>query len=88
MIVLDTNVLSEPLKPQPSAAVLDWLDAQAPGTLYLSAITVAELLAGICVDEHGVGQAALRRAFRQPLRQRRQPVTAAAMRPHDPHALG
>ena len=36
MIVLDTNVLSEPLKPKPNPAVLNWLDAQAPGTLYLT----------------------------------------------------
>ena len=44
MIILDTNVVSEPLKPAPSQAVLDW---QAPETLYLTAGSVAELLAGI-----------------------------------------
>jgi toxin FitB len=47
MIILDTNVVSEPLKPAPAQAVLDWLDRQAPETLYLSAISLAELLAGI-----------------------------------------
>ncbi len=47
MIVLDTNVVSEPLKPQPEPTVLDWLNEQAPETLYLSTISVAELLAGI-----------------------------------------
>ncbi len=47
MIILDTNVVSEPLKPAPAAAVLAWLDAQAPTTLYLTSITVAELLAGV-----------------------------------------
>ena len=47
MIILDTNVVSEPLKPAPSAAVLDWLDRQAPETLYLTAVSLAELLAGI-----------------------------------------
>lgn len=47
MILLDTNVVSEPMKPAPNAAVLRWLDAQVPGTLYLSAISQAELLAGI-----------------------------------------
>jgi len=47
MIILDTNVVSEPLKPAPEPAVLDWLNRQAPQTLYLTTITVAELLAGI-----------------------------------------
>lgn len=36
MIVLDTDVVSETLKLQPSLAVLAWLDAQLAETLYLS----------------------------------------------------
>ncbi len=47
MIILDTNVVSEPLKPEPEPAVLAWLDDQAAQTLYLTSITLAELLAGI-----------------------------------------
>jgi predicted nucleic acid-binding protein len=47
VIVLDTNVVSEPLKPEPDAGVLAWLDAQAPASLYLTSISVAELLAGV-----------------------------------------
>lgn len=47
MIVVDTNVVSEPLRPAPDDRVLAWLDEQAPETLYLTAITVAELLAGV-----------------------------------------
>ena len=47
MILLDTNVLSEPLRPAPDARVVAWIDAQALATLYLSAITVAELRAGV-----------------------------------------
>ena len=47
MIILDTNVVSEPLKPKPDETMLEWLDAQVPETLYLTSITVAELLAGI-----------------------------------------
>jgi len=47
MIVLDTNVISEPWKSVPSPQVLCWLDAQAVETLYLSAVTVAELRYGI-----------------------------------------
>jgi hypothetical protein len=45
VIILDTNVVSEPLRPAPEPAVLAWLDAQAPATLYLTSITLAELLA-------------------------------------------
>ena len=47
MIVLDTNVVSEPLKPAPNPAVLDWLNAQEPQTLFLTAVNLAELLAGV-----------------------------------------
>ena len=47
MIVLDTNVVSEAMKPQPDPAVRAWLNAQAAQTLYLSSVTLAELLFGI-----------------------------------------
>ncbi len=47
MILLDTNVISEPLRRTPEARVIDWLDAQSLETLYLSAITVAELRFGV-----------------------------------------
>jgi predicted nucleic acid-binding protein len=47
MIVLDTNVVSEAMKPEPDPTVRDWLDEQAAETLYISSVTVAELLFGI-----------------------------------------
>jgi len=47
MILLDTNVVSEAMKAQPSPAVQAWLDEQAAETLYLSSVTLAELLFGI-----------------------------------------
>jgi toxin FitB len=47
MIVLDTNVVSEAMKAAPNPAVLAWLDEQAAETLYLSSVTLAELLFGI-----------------------------------------
>ena len=47
MIVLDTNVVSEAMKPEPHPAVRAWLNDQASETLYLSSVTVAELLFGI-----------------------------------------
>ncbi len=47
MIILDTNVLSETQRPNPDPKVLAWLDAQAPTSLYLTAITVGELMFGV-----------------------------------------
>ena len=49
MILLDTNVVSEPLRPTPDPRVVAWIDAQALETLFLSAITVAELRAGVAM---------------------------------------
>ena len=43
MIVVDTNVTSESMSKTPEPRVADWLDAQALESLYLSAISVAEL---------------------------------------------
>ena len=47
MIILDTNVVSEAMKPDPHPGVRAWLNAQAAETLYLSSVTLAELLFGI-----------------------------------------
>jgi toxin FitB len=49
MIVLDTNVVSEAMKPEPHPAVRAWLNDQAAETLYLSSVTLAELLFGVAV---------------------------------------
>lgn len=46
MIVLDTNVVSEVLKPQPHAAVVAWLESLTDDVA-ITAITLAELLAGL-----------------------------------------
>ncbi|MGJ3264152.1 MAG: type II toxin-antitoxin system VapC family toxin [Salinarimonas sp.] len=47
MVLLDTNVVSEAVKPEPHPSVRAWLDAQSAETLFLASITVAELLFGI-----------------------------------------
>jgi predicted nucleic acid-binding protein len=49
MIILDTNVISEPLKPRADPAVVRWLDAQDSDTLYLTAVNLAEVLIGIAL---------------------------------------
>jgi len=53
MILLDTNVVSEPMQRAPNARVMDWIDAQAIETLFLSAVTVAELRFGVAVLADG-----------------------------------
>jgi predicted nucleic acid-binding protein len=45
--ILDTNVISELVAPQPDANVLHWIDRVDPQTIYLSVITVGELKKGI-----------------------------------------
>ena len=47
MILLDTNVLSELMRAKPAPEVVAWIDAQPTSQLYISAITVAEILYGI-----------------------------------------
>ena len=59
MIILDTNVISESLRPRCSDAVTAWLDAQAAESLYLTAINAAELWAGIAVMPEGNRKTAL-----------------------------
>lgn len=59
MIVLDTNVISESLRPRCSEAVTAWLDAQAAESLYVTAINAAELWAGIAVMPDGARKAML-----------------------------
>jgi predicted nucleic acid-binding protein len=59
MILLDTNVISEPVRPVPEARVMAWIDAQPLETLYLSTITVAELRAGVALLPAGRRRIAL-----------------------------
>ena len=53
MIVIDTNVISELWKIEPNSNVLAWMDAQTIETLYLSAVTVAELRYGLAAMPEG-----------------------------------
>ena len=60
MIILDTNVVSEPLKPNANPAVVAWIDAQVVETLYLSTVSVTELRYGIAVLPEGKKKKSLR----------------------------
>ena len=63
MILLDTNVVSEAMKPATHPAVQAWLNEQAIETLYLSSMTLAELLFGIGVLPAGKRQSRLTQAL-------------------------
>jgi len=47
VIILDTNILSELMRPDGSPAVVEWLDAQPAADLAVTAITVAEVFHGV-----------------------------------------
>ena len=65
MILLDTNVISEPWKPLPDPRVLAWIDAQVIETLFLSAVTIAELRFGIGVMPAGRRRSVLHERLEQ-----------------------
>lgn len=64
MIILDTNVISEAMKPEPSVPVQAWLNDQAVETLYLSSVTMAELLFGIAALPSGKRKEMLEQALK------------------------
>jgi toxin FitB len=80
VILLDTNVVSEPLRPSPDTRVIGWIDAQALETLFLSAITVAELRAGVALLPAGKRRAGLQES----LETRVLPLFAGRVLPFDP----
>ena len=79
MILLDTNVVSEPLRPAPDTRVVEWSDAQALETLFLSAITVAELRAGVALLPAGKRRSGLQES----LETRVLPLFAGRVLPFD-----
>ena len=53
MFLLDTNVLSELMRPAPNSTVVDWLDQHPGSSLFISAITRAEIELGIALLPEG-----------------------------------
>jgi len=82
MIVLDTNVVSETMRPVPNAAVVAWLNGQDIQTLYMTAVSLAELRFGIARLDEGRTKADLAGRLNLMLEQifqgRILPFTAAA----------
>jgi toxin FitB len=59
VILLDTNVVSEPMRSKPDRSVLAWLDAQSVESLYLATVSLSELLLGIASLPAGKRRSAL-----------------------------
>jgi len=59
LILLDTNVISEPLRVAPDARVIQWLDDQPLETVFISVVTVAELRYGVARLPNGRRRRAL-----------------------------
>lgn len=78
MILLDTNVVSAAMTREPHPRVREWLDAQSAETMFLSSITIAELLFGVGAMPDGKRKIALAAALDDVLH-----VSAARILPFD-----
>ncbi len=67
MIVLDTNVLSEPLRPRPSDAVMTWSASVVNEHVCTTAVTVGELMYGVAKLPEGKRKARLSSGVRAAL---------------------
>ncbi|RNI22855.1 type II toxin-antitoxin system VapC family toxin [Flexivirga caeni] len=68
MIILDTNVVSELMRAHPQQCVIDWTDRQAPETLYLTTLNLAEIRFGIAALPRGARRTRLAAAFENGIR--------------------
>lgn len=86
MIVLDTNVVSELMRPTPDEAVRGWIAAQPASSLYITSITQAEILHGLALLASGKRRDALEGAaeamFRDDFAGRILPFGSDAARPY------
>ena len=53
MIIVDTNILSELMKPEPSVRIIEWMDSVKSLELVITSVTVAEVLYGIAALSEG-----------------------------------
>lgn len=63
MFLIDTNVISELMRATPAPSVLNWFSTQDPATLYLSAVTEAELRTGVAILPAGQRREGLKAAL-------------------------
>ena len=63
MIVLDTNVISALMLRDPDKKVIDWLDDQAPESIWTTSISIFEIRFGLEILEDGIKKQNLKDAF-------------------------
>ena len=84
MFVIDTNVASELMRPQPMPAVATWFEEREAGDIYLTAVSEAELLYGVAIMPTGRRrtevEAAMARWLDLGFRERILPFDSAAAR--------
>lgn len=64
--LLDTNIISNIVKPQPSGSLMDWMDAQQDENLLVASLTIAEIRRGILEKPRGRKRDALEGWFAGP----------------------
>jgi len=69
MILLDTNIISEMMKPIPNARVINWIDQQNVTQLFITAITIAEISYGLNVLPKGNRRSVLENAFNKAIKE-------------------
>ncbi len=64
--LLDTNIISNVIKPQPSGSLLAWMGAQKDDDLFIASLTVAEIRRGILEKPKGKKRSSLETWFTGP----------------------
>jgi hypothetical protein len=64
--LLDTNIISDITKPSPSESLVTWMASQTDGDLFISSLTVAEILRGVLEIPSGRKRSELERWFSGP----------------------
>lgn len=65
MRLIDTNIISEMMKPEPTTKVIEWIDAQDVMQLHIAATTIAEITYGLQVLADGKRRHFLEQAFKK-----------------------
>jgi toxin FitB len=64
--LLDTNIISNVIKPNPSAALVTWMAQQVDGNLFVSAMTIGEIQRGLLEKPKGKKRSLLETWFNGP----------------------
>lgn len=69
MMLVDTNIISEMMKPFPSTKVIAWLDQQDVTQLFISTVTLAEISYGLNILPKGDRRTLLEVAFNKAIKE-------------------